>query len=76
VTDADRPVDAITIDVRRGAPTDDELAALLAVVSEAYAVEAAHATAPDDASRTAWSLTQRGLRKPLHRQLGWGRFSG
>ncbi|MGA7148386.1 MAG: acyl-CoA carboxylase subunit epsilon [Microbacterium sp.] len=67
----------LTIDVRRGAPTEDELAALLAVVSEAYTVEAAHATVSDaDAGRTAWSVTQRGLRTPLRRELGWGRFSG
>ncbi|KQZ84838.1 hypothetical protein ASD56_00095 [Microbacterium sp. Root166] len=76
MTDADAPVGDITIDVHRGAPSDDELAALLAVVSEAYAVEAAHATVSDDAVRTAWSVTQRGLRTPLRRELGWGRFSG
>ena len=66
----------VTIDVHRGAPTDDELAALLAVVTEAYTGEAAEAVAEDDTTRTSWSLTQRGLRSPLRRELGWGGFSG
>lgn len=65
----------VTIDVRRGAPTDDELAALIAVVTEAYAGEAAEAIA-EEPVRTAWSVTQRGLRVPLARELGWGRFGG
>jgi hypothetical protein len=75
VTDAQGAFDGITIDVRRGTPDEEELAALLAVVSEAYAVEAAHATV-DETPRSAWSLTQRGLRTPLQRHLGWGRSSG
>ena len=33
----------VTIDVLRGAPTEDELAALIAVVSEEYAGEASEA---------------------------------
>jgi hypothetical protein len=65
--------DGVTIDVRRGAPTDDELAALIAVVTEAYTGEAAEAVAEDDTARSAWSLSQRGLRTPLRRDLGWGR---
>ncbi len=68
--------DGITIDVLRGMPGEDELAALIAVVSEAYLGEAADAVAPDDAVRSAWSTTQRGLRQPLRRELGWGRFGG
>jgi hypothetical protein len=65
----------VTIDVRRGAPGDDELAALIAVVSEAYAGEAAEAVA-EEPTRTAWSVTQRALREPLRREVGWGRFGG
>jgi hypothetical protein len=65
----------VTIDVRRGAPADDELAALIAVVSEAYAGEAAEAVA-EEPVRTAWSVTQRALREPLRREVGWGRFGG
>ena len=68
--------DGVTIDVRRGNPTEDELAALIAVVSEAYVGEASEAVADDEPTRTAWSVTQRGLRTPLRRELGWGRFSG
>jgi hypothetical protein len=68
--------DAMRVDVRRGAPTADELAAMIAVVTEAYAEETAAATADDEAVRSAWSLSQRSLRPPLHRHLGWGRFAG
>ena len=66
--------EAVTIDVLRGTPTEAELAALIAVVSEAYATEAAEAVAEDAPRRTAWELSQRALRQPLRRDLGWGRF--
>lgn len=61
----------IMIDVRRGTPTDDELAALIAVLSEAYRTEVEDATADPTPQRSAWELTQRGLRTPLRRDLGW-----
>ena len=63
-----------TIEVHRGAPTEEELAALIAVVSEAYTGEAAEAVADDRETRTGWALSQRSLRQPLNRDLGWGRF--
>jgi hypothetical protein len=65
--------DGITIDVRRGAASEEELAALIAVVSESYAREAAAAIAEESAVTTAWGLSQRGLREPLRRELGWVR---
>ena len=68
--------DAMRVDVRRGAPTADELAAMIAVVTEAYAEETAAATADDEAMRSGWSLSQRSLRAPVRRDLGWGRFTG
>ena len=68
--------DGVTIDVRRGTPSEAELAALIAVVSESYAREFAEAVAEDSAARTAWSLSQRSLRQPIERELGWGRFAG
>jgi hypothetical protein len=70
---AQRP-DGMRVDVLRGSATSDELAALLAVVTEAYAEESAGATADDTVARTGWSLSQRSLRTALHRDLGWGRF--
>ncbi|QKJ21232.1 acyl-CoA carboxylase subunit epsilon [Microbacterium hominis] len=69
----DAAADGIRIDVRRGAPTDDELAALIAVVSEAYATEAATAVADDEPARSAWQISARALRQPLRRDLGWTR---
>ncbi|WES66219.1 acyl-CoA carboxylase subunit epsilon [Microbacter sp. GSS18] len=62
----------VRVDVRRGSPTDDELAALVAVVSEAYVTEAETAVADEPARRSAWSVSQRSLREPLRRELGWG----
>ena len=70
----DGAAEGVTIEVRRGTPTEEELAALIAVVSEAYTGEAAEAVADDRARRTAWELSQRDLRHPLRRDLGWGRF--
>ncbi|HET8928527.1 MAG TPA: acyl-CoA carboxylase subunit epsilon [Microbacterium sp.] len=66
----------LAIEVRSGSPTEVELAALIAVVTEAYAEEAAGTLADDEQHATAWSLTQRGLRQPLRRDLGWGRYAG
>ncbi|WP_203580601.1 acyl-CoA carboxylase subunit epsilon [Microbacterium hibisci] len=74
IADDGTDADGVTIDVLRGTPTEEELAALLAVVSEAYTGEAAEAVAPDEIRRSAWSLSQRDLRRPLDRELGWGRF--
>ncbi len=62
----------VRIDVRRGSPTEEELAALIAVVSEAYAAEEAHPVAEDQGRRTAWDISARSLRAPLRRDLGWG----
>lgn len=72
----DGGIPPVTIDVLRGSPTEEELAALIAVVSESYAGEAAEAVADDRPARTAWALSQRALRKPLRRELGWGRYGG
>jgi len=71
---ADRP--APSIEVRRGTPTVDELAALMAVVSEAYADEASSATAPEETRPSAWARSARGLRGPLDRGAGWAGFAG
>ncbi|MGW9112816.1 acyl-CoA carboxylase subunit epsilon [Microbacterium sp. NPDC055683] len=62
------------VDVVRGTPTDEELAALVAVVSEAYAAEAASAVADEPAGDDAWTRSRR-LRRPLVRG-GWARFRG
>ncbi|HWT32140.1 MAG TPA: acyl-CoA carboxylase epsilon subunit [Microbacterium sp.] len=75
MTLADDPA-PLRIAVVRGNPTDDELAALVAVVTAAYAEEAGDALADDEPTRSAWSLSQRGLRRPLARDRGWGNFPG
>ncbi|MGC5169224.1 acyl-CoA carboxylase subunit epsilon [Microbacterium sp. DT81.1] len=66
----------LRIDVRRGFPTDEELAALMAVVSEAYEREAAAAVVDETPAVSTWTRTQRRLRGPFPRGVTWGRFVG
>ena len=61
----------LRIEVHRGEPTPEELAAALAVVSAAYADETASAVAEDHPRPSAWQISARGLREPLNRDLGW-----
>lgn len=68
--------DALRVEVRRGNPTDVELAAAIAVVAAAYRQEEQGAVAAEPTRRSGWSLSQRGLRQPLRRDAGWGGFSG
>ena len=63
------------VEVRRGHPTVEELAALVAVVGEAYREEAAQA-ADAPPARSRWDIAARGLRPPLPRERGWNGFSG
>ncbi|MGB4135261.1 MAG: acyl-CoA carboxylase subunit epsilon [Microbacterium sp.] len=63
------------IEVVRGEPTPEELAALLAVLGETYADEVAGAVAAKTRI-SAWDRTRRGLRTPLRRDIPWGRYSG
>ena len=72
MTDADK---APRMEIVRGNPTEQELAALIAVVAEAYSHESAEAVAGVPAI-SAWQRTQRGIRHPLRRDIPWGRFSG
>ncbi len=63
------------LEIVRGAATEEELAALIAVVSAAYVQEASAAVA-EEPLVSAWSRTQRPLRRPLRRDIPWGRFVG
>jgi hypothetical protein len=65
----------LRVDVRRGHATPEELAAVIAVVTESYVQEAASAVAAEPAP-SAWTVSARGLRAPLSRDVRWGRFSG
>ena len=75
--EADPPgADAVHIDIRRGNPTAEELAAVIAVVTEAYEREAADAVVEDAPLRSTWEVSARGLRARLRRDVAWGRFAG
>ncbi|MDT0158651.1 acyl-CoA carboxylase subunit epsilon [Microbacterium sp. ARD32] len=69
------PEETPRVRVIRGTPSEEELAALIAVVSDAYVRETAEAVA-DVPEVSVWERTQRGLRRPLRRDIPWGRFSG
>ncbi|KZE89050.1 acyl-CoA carboxylase subunit epsilon [Microbacterium sp. TNHR37B] len=75
-TDPNRTPPRVEVDVVRGTPTAEELAAVVAVVTESYEAEAAAAVAPRALRPSAWQLSARSLREPLRRDVGWGRFSG
>lgn len=64
-------------DVRivRGTANEEELAALLAVVTDAYAREAESAVV-EEPDVSVWERTQRPTRRSLRRDIPWGRFSG
>jgi len=76
VSDADKAPADVRVAVLRGDPTEEELAALIAVVTESYQRESAAALAEDEPVRTAWAISQRALRYPLRLELGWGRYGG
>ncbi|CAH0124304.1 acyl-CoA carboxylase subunit epsilon [Microbacterium sp. CFBP9023] len=63
-----------TMEITRGVATEEELAALIAVVSDAYSQEAADAVA-EEPRVSAWARTQRPLRRALRRDIPWGRFA-
>ena len=65
----------VEIQLVRGTATEEELAALIAVLSEAYVTEEADAVAAER-HVSVWERSQRGLRAPLRRDIPWGRFSG
>lgn len=68
------PVPSVAVSVQRGAPTDEELAAVIAVVGDAYTAEVAAAVADERSAPSVWHLSRRGLRAPLPRDLGWRNF--
>ena len=65
----------VMLEVIRGTATEEELAALIAVLGDAYANEQAEATV-EEPRVSAWTRTQRPLRRPLRRDIPWGRFAG
>ncbi|MDR6866291.1 hypothetical protein J2Y69_000883 [Microbacterium resistens] len=75
----DQPDDSaaapVDFQVLRGAASEEEFGALIAVLSEAFTAEEAEAVAAEPRV-SAWTRTQRPLRRPLRRDIPWGRFSG
>lgn len=68
-------VPPIEISVLSGHPNEDELAALIAVVSEAYEAEVESAIADDTPPASAWARAQRTMRQPLsHGPGAWERY--
>ena len=67
--------EAADIRITRGDASEEELAALIAVVGDAYAREAADAVV-EEMPVSAWQHTRRALRRPVRRDIPWGRYSG
>lgn len=65
----------LLLEITRGTATEEELAALIAVLGDAYSNEQAEATV-EEPRVSAWTRTQRPLRRPLRRDIPWGRFAG
>ena len=66
----------LSVRVLSGAPTPEELAAVIAVVTEAYASEAKRATTEDKGPTTAWARSAHSMRqRPIPGSV-WGRFEG
>ncbi|MFT4233484.1 MAG: acyl-CoA carboxylase subunit epsilon [Microbacterium sp.] len=63
------------VQITRGTPTPEELAALIAVVGEAYDAEA-QATVVDERSASIGWRTSRRLRRVPTRGARWGAFTG
>ena len=71
--DAARPGDLPSMRIVRGAPSEDEIAAITGVLPLAYLEETESATADEPASRGAWTRSRRLRRLPGTR---WGGFGG
>lgn len=80
--DAEQPVaepSAIDLRIVRGNPTDEEIAALTAVLSVAIAEQTARAaeTTPPPLVRSTWDRTRRNLRTGITAGPGhWRAFTG
>lgn len=61
------------VEIVRGNPTEEDLAALAGVIPTAYHEEAAEATVDDSVSADTWGTSRRMRRRPGR---AWGRFSG
>ncbi|RLP75970.1 acyl-CoA carboxylase subunit epsilon [Mycetocola tolaasinivorans] len=61
----------------RGTPTEEEIAAVSAVLTLALAEEGARAERQENTSVSAWTRSQRAVRAPLHPGAGrWRGFTG
>ena len=65
----------LSLAVTRGEPTPEELAAVIAVLSETYAAEAHDANSADKPEPSEWMRTRRQMRSPLRRARGFGSWA-
>ncbi|WP_119696922.1 acyl-CoA carboxylase epsilon subunit [Microbacterium halotolerans] len=62
-----------SVEITRGTPSEEDLAALAGVLPTAYLEETEHATADEQTARSAWNRSRRMRRTPGSQ---WGRFAG
>lgn len=65
----------LSLAVTRGAPTPEELAAIIAVLSETYAAEVDDAKSDEKPQPSEWMRTRRQMRGSLRRDLGFGSWA-
>lgn len=65
----------LSIRVTSGEPTPEELAAVIAVISETYAAEVHDARSEDKPEPSEWMRTRRQMRSSLNRDLGFGSWA-
>ena len=71
---AEAGVEGVDIRFTGGNPSPEEIAAATAVITAALEQSVAEQRTRDDGAPSAWSRSQRGLRRPL--EPGWRSFSG
>ncbi len=66
---------ALSVAVTRGTPTPEELAAVIAVISETYAAEVEDAKSEDKPEPSEWMRTRRQMRRAPDRNVGFGSWA-
>ena len=72
----EQPAGGLSVRVLSGSPTPEELAAVIAVVSEAYSGEAKRAVTEDKGPTSAWARSAHAMRQRPAQGSVWGRFEG
>lgn len=76
MTGDERAAHPLSVRVQRGSPSDEDVAAMIAVVTEAYASEVESAEAVADRRASVWGRGMHAMRVVPQPGSVWGRFEG